>query len=318
MRIVYVANHDSGGNDDEGAISFALERLGHEVVRIKERKGYDARRLKADLCLFHKWDDPEALRGISYPKAFWYFDLVDFPQDPTLTRRCSQRVEWMSRIIPCVDLGFCTDGDWVERWNSALHPSSGLIPDKLVWLPQGADERVTGLYTSDPDSPQSSRILFTGIGKGGGVQRESFIAEMRATYGDRFYHVSRGVHREELGRLIANSSIVVAPDSPVTDRYWSNRVYNALGFGAFLLHPWCGDLSANYRVIPDEWGSDFECEAIAYGSRADLFEKIDKYLEMPTSRRRIASAGYERTIREHLYRHRCEQLVRTVKERLSI
>ena len=39
MKIVYVAKHHSGDNDDEGAICYALEALGHEVVRFRENEG---------------------------------------------------------------------------------------------------------------------------------------------------------------------------------------------------------------------------------------------------------------------------------------
>ena len=36
MKVAYVARHQPHGNDDEGAVAFALEQLGHEVLRIEE------------------------------------------------------------------------------------------------------------------------------------------------------------------------------------------------------------------------------------------------------------------------------------------
>src|SRR5437762_2659363 len=104
MKILYVAKHGSGGNDDEGAITHALRVLGHEVDCVHE--DYDRRPTGVnpfarprDLVLFHKWNDFDQLRALSGPKCFWYFDLVEC-DDPSLRRRCRQRVEWMSRTIP--------------------------------------------------------------------------------------------------------------------------------------------------------------------------------------------------------------------------
>lgn len=300
MRIIYVAKHDSGGNDDEGAITHALTVLGHDVQRLREDVGFKAKKLlPADLLLFHKWDDVNTLRDLQVPKAFWYFDLVEWLADPTLSHRCEQRVDWMQRIMPLVDMGFCTDGDWTDKY-----------PDKLVWLPQGADERYVGRGQSTACSncgyhAYTHDILFTGIGRGGGTMRESFVDEMQATYGDRFLWVRQGVHGRAMADLIARAKIVVAPDSPVTDRYTSNRVYNALGFGAFLLHPRCDELE---RTLPIGW--------VGYGSRDRMHQLIATYLEMPGTRELCSNDGLRVIQQRHLYRHRCEELIRVVKERL--
>lgn len=295
MRIGYVAKHDSGGNDDEGAITYALEKLGHTVLRLQEARGYRADRLDCDFILFHKWSDTSAMKRCKVPLVFWYFDLVDFP-DPTLAERCKKRREWMEHVMPCVHLGFCTDGDWVERDRTG----------KLVTLRQGADERVVGLGEREPGYKEAYDTLFTGIRAGGGSKRVSFVDEIQRTYGDRFYHVTKGVHGRELANLIASSKIVVAPDGPVTDRYWSNRVYNALGFGAFLLHPYCEELLKEYE------GDGM----LLYRTREQLHRMIANALAYPSDRKDIAGRGLKITQERFLYRHRCEELIRIVKERL--
>lgn len=312
MRIVYVANHDqSNSNDDEGAITHALVQLGHDVQRLGEAKGHKARRIEgADLYLFHKWQDyntVQSLRGIA-PRVFWYFDLVDFP-DPTLRGRCDQRIGWMKNMLPNVELGFCTDGDWVAQGESILEnrfTDGEPYVNKLVWLPQGADERVTGPGVAYPTERVPGSILFTGIRAGGRV-RESFVSEMRWAYGDKFTHVQRGVHGRDMAELVSRHDVVVAPDGPVTDNYWSNRIYNALGFSAFLIHPRCARLQEQY-----EDGTDL----VMYGSRMELHSKMVDYLGDPKKRADIAWSGYLRTLREHTYRHRCERLIEVVRERL--
>lgn len=295
MKIIYVAKHDSGGNDDEGAIAYALTELGHEVQRVREVKGRKALGLRGDLLLFHGWRDVEVICGFAgrMPRIFWYFDLVDFP-DPSLKSRCQARITWINSILPHIELGFCTDGDWVAKDTTS----------KLVWLPQGADGRVIGLGTwEDGYTPP---ILFAGIRHGGGG-RTSFVDEISRVYADKFLHISRGVYGRKLADLITGTQIIVAPDSPITDRYWSNRVYVTLGFGGFLLHPRCEGLTSHY---------EHDREIIYYIGREDLHSRLCFYMKRPSLCREIAEAGLSRTLAEHTYRHRCEKLLRTIKERL--
>lgn len=295
MRIGYVAKHDSGGNDDEGAITFALEKLGHSVQRLREQRGYVAYKFDCDFVLFHHWHDIESIAKIGVPKVFWNFDLVTYP-DPTLRERNERRARWMQEVTGVSDLGFCTDGDWVNQ------DASG----KLVWLLQGADERVVGPGQLKDDLPLPPPILFVGSYRGGGAGRESFVSEMQQHYSDDFGVVQR-THGRALADVIASTQIVVAPDHPATDRYWSNRVFNTLGFGGFLLHPRCKELETMYEDRQ---------EIVFYDSRPELHELIEHYSRHPDVRRVIAKFGYEQTLQEHLYRHRVEQLVKTVQERL--
>lgn len=232
------------------------------------------------------------------PKVFWWFDLINFP-DPTIARRCRARRLWMKTVLPHVDLGFVTDGTW----------QAGNGGGKLIWLPQGADGRIVGRgFSTRPPALTPVPILFTGI-RDGGIGRASFVDEMQARYGGDFRHVNSGVYRRALADLIASSEIVVAPDAPVSGRYWSNRVYNALGFGAFLLHPYCGGLASQYED---------RREIVYYRSRGELHELIAYYRQRPEERRAIADAGLARTLREHTYEHRVASLIQTVRERLGV
>lgn len=300
MKVLYVANHaQRNSSDDEGAIAHAFRQLGHEVVEVEERYGHKAARQGGDLLLFHKWGDHGSIPEFKCPKVFWWFDLVHWPFDQTLTRRCLNRVEWMRRITPLVDLGFLSDGDWVDH-----DPGN---TGKLYWLTQGADGRIVG---RDELADKGPEILFCGISKGGGEKRVSFVEEMAHRYRGRFHHVTQGVYREDLRRLIGSAKIVVAPDSPCTARYWSNRVYNMLGFGAFLLHPYCHQLTGHY-----EGGHDL----VYYEDRHDLFDKLDHYLQdteqVKLDRLRVANNGLNRTQREHLYEHRVRRLLEVCHDR---
>lgn len=297
MKILYVAKHDSGGNDDEGAVAWALTRLGHSVQSLQERYGEKAPMIvekdRVDLVLFHKWLDVPSLQRIKCKKAFWYFDLVEWPADPTLAKRSAARREWMAAVLPHVDFGFCTDGDWVDKDTSG----------KLRWLCQGADERICGkleLVKYDFD------VLFTGLGVSGGVRRGEFVERLQQVYGERFLHVRSGIHRRQLQELIGRCRVVVAPWSPVTDRYWSNRVYNALGFGACLVHPWCEILAKQY--VPGKHLS-------FYRTPSELLTYVNNLLTSKPMRDDMGAAGLRHTLAEHTYRRRCEMLIDFVSGR---
>lgn len=300
LRIAYVANHGCGGTDDEGAIAHALRVLRHEVTCYRERDGRSAAACgRHDLVLFHKWDDFSAMAESRTPLAFWYFDLVEH-SDPLLARRCEARRTFLTKASRLAQVGFCTDGDWAANGNNA---------HKLVWLTQGADER----FVARPESLQTEchnrLLLFTGISRGGGAGRESWVTEMTSRYPRTFRHIGRGVYQRDLADMIAASAAVVAPDSPASDRYWSNRVYVASGFGGFVLHPYCSGLASHYR--------DRE-EIVFYVDRGELHSLIEYYLELPAARHDIARAALERTLANHLYLHRCQTLVGEVRNRLGI
>lgn len=289
MKILYVAKHGKGCNDNEGAITYALREMGHEVFREYERiynPKEDSRLDSYDLCLFQNWKNPPQLDSIPCPKVLWYFDGI-YTRGGTIPGSWSQtRKAWMKRIIPQVDMAFCTDGDYViaEGTNKTKH------------LMQGADERFAR-FTPFPDQ---SKILFTGSVYG---KRKSFIREMQRRYQDRFLW-KQNCYKKSLFNKVSQSAIVVCPDSPVSDRYYSNRVYIMCSLGGFVIHPYSEYLTTQY--IPDE-------EIVLYKSKEEMHDKIEYYLSNPKERMEIARAGYQRTIRDHFYRHRLQTIMDLLK-----
>lgn len=306
MKILYVAKHGSGGNDDEGAIVFSLKQLGNEVICLSEDNGTAhavARMEKPNFCLFHKWGRFHTLRKVRrcVPCVFWYFDLVSY-QDNLLNGRNAARTSWMGNVIDLVDIGFCTDGDWVVTDRTG----------KLTRLTQGVDPRHGVEFRphccAQKDDGYARDLLFTGISKGGGSSRESFVCWSNSRYGDRLKHISTGCHGEALVDVINESRIVLAPDSPVTDRYWSNRVFLTTGYGGFLLHPVCATLDQFYTAD----------ELVLYHGRSDLEDKVEYYLTHDTEREDIRYRGWMRTRRDHTYLNRCQQLLDVVREKLCL
>ena len=296
MRILYVANHNCGHLDDEGTIAHVLESLGHDVVRVNEKEGKQVLGLSGDLLLFHKWSDSETLnlmRG-KLPRVFWYFDLVEYPSDPELTRRCDSRKAWMRQMIPNVELGFCTDGDWVKRWHYTE-------PGKLHWLTQGFDDRVQSV-------PRTDKLPFVFVGtRNGGKTRASFVDEMVYHYGGEFTHTPSGTYREELAKHIAKAGIVLVPDGPVTSDYWSNRVWWMTGLGGCVFHPYCAKLAEMYET---------KKEIVFYHSRPELHDLIKRHRDNREKRWKIGEAGQARARADHTYTKRVQQLLQMIEEQL--
>lgn len=307
MRVLYIAKHGSGGNDDEGAISHALEVLGHNVISVREQDAHsvDLSRTKADFMLCHHWHDMVSLRLVRCPKVFWCFDRIVDP-DPSLESRNLTRSMWARQIQSACDIGFFTDGDWVAKETTTGSKD-------LHWLTQGADERVVGRGT--PLSEAQPPILITASTFNGGDRRRRFISDFKERWGSFVRVVEKGVHGRAMANLIASAKIVVAPQHPSSDRYWSNRVYQALGFGAFLLHPVCKELYSHYIV---DHLNCYDNDDKEYG----LDWMINRYLSRDKVSRDKERHNYSEivvrsTVANNLYRHRVERLLAIVKEKIG-
>ena len=301
MNILYIARHNQrNSNDDEGAIEYSLTLLGHRVEKLEEASGSGRSITGFDFLLCHHWNDLISLKTYKIPRVFWCFDLIDYPKDPALKVRCEKRKQWITELTSLCDLGFCTDGEWVSRDTTG----------KLHWLPQGFDQRMISVYRpSSYVEGVSPPILFTGVSKKGGDRRAAFVQALIDRYGSRFTQVERGVHGGSLAQLISSHKIVVAPNEPLYEKYWSNRIYLTLGYGGFLLHPYIDELSVSqYRD-----GEHLKY----YHSMEHLFSLIDVCLTTQQSfLNKIADQGRAETLKNHTYTNRCEKLIEIVRENL--
>jgi len=78
------------------------------------------------------------------------------------------------------------------------------------------------------------------------------------------------------------------------------RLYESTGVGTLLLT----DAKDNLHTL-FEPGK----EVVAYHSAEDCIEKLNYYLSHEDERQAIAAAGQARTLKEHTYRHRMEELL---------
>lgn len=68
--------------------------------------------------------------------------------------------------------------------------------------------------------------------------------------------------------------------------YWSDRVYETIGRGGFLIHPYIGGLE-------EEFTDGENIVFYNYGDFEDLRDKVNFYLENPEERERIRRNGFE-------------------------
>jgi len=100
------------------------------------------------------------------------------------------------------------------------------------------------------------------------------------------------------------SKITLNNHIDVAGSYANNmRLFEATGVGALLVTDWKVNLHEMFE--PGK-------EVVAYRSPEECVELVQYYLEHDKEREAIARAGQERTLREHTYYHRMQELVEIV------
>lgn len=283
---------------DEEQIAKGFEANGHTVLRHEER-GYsnkefldEIEKQKPDIVLFTKLrinQQPDELisgiKKLGIPTVSWTFDLL--AGHPARESRV--------RHFPFLkaDYVFLTDGGHEEEYRRA-----GV--NKFT-LRQGINDQ----YCYMSESPEKYDVVFVGTENQTFPYRQRLTKFLKETYGDRFTWIGRTdpfeARGHKLNELYASSKVVIG-DCMYSDNYWSNRVYETLGRGGFMIHPRVKGIEEHYEpykhFIPYDWG-DFE----------GLKEKIDYFLEHKEERDRIRTSALEHTKQNHLWSIRCKEFI---------
>ena len=112
----------------------------------------------------------------------------------------------------------------------------------------------------------------------------------------------------EMYQILLRSKIALNHHIGIAESYANNmRLFEATGVGTLLLTDWKVNLHEMFE--PGK-------EVIAYHSPEECAELIQYYLEHDEERHAIARAGQERTLREHTYYQRMQELVDIVRKYL--
>lgn len=113
----------------------------------------------------------------------------------------------------------------------------------------------------------------------------------------------------DMYKVLARSRITLNRHINVAENYANNmRLYEATGIGALLITDHKDNLGELFEVGK---------EVVAYSSPEEAAELIRYYIAHPEEARAIAHAGQDRTLREHTYQRRMEELVPVLEQYLA-
>lgn len=312
MKIVYVGNYTQA-HCTEVHLANTLESLGHEVDRVQENNidHVDLAQKLADemfdLFLFTRtWgntvtlDHLEILRQRGIPSASYHLDLyVGLKRDGGIETDPFWRTDFV----------FTPDGDPASQ---AVFESKGI---KHYYMKPGVfrDE----CYVADKNN-NGTDLVFVGTGGTPDHPRQyghpewpyrgQLIKFLRDTYGDVFQKYGDPditVRGKALNQLYANAKVVVGDslclgfDKPY---YWSDRAYETMGRGGFLIHPYI-------KGMEEEFEDRTNIVFYEYNNWDQLKFLIDYYIEHDEEREKIRVAGHEFVKNHATYSDRLQRML---------
>lgn len=296
----------------EHHVAGSLEELGHRVVRIQEDRASWSDTLAmahgADLFLWtqtygfaHLWDQQEArdtlgVLGGRMPTVGLHLDLwwgLE-REHQVLEEPFFQHTRWM----------FTADGDHDQEWADAgVHhhwsPPAVFGPECIPGTPRQQ-------YRSD--------VAFVGSWRGGyhdawWPQRKAMLDELQAHYRGqvKLWPRQHAIRGQALNDLYASTKVVVGDScfADRSDRYFSDRPFEAVGRGAFLVMPWI-------RGLADMLVDGEHCRYFPPGDHLEMRRLINHYVRHDTERERIRRTGQAHVRQNHTYARRLDALLTTV------
>ena len=155
---------------------------------------------------------------------------------------------------------------------------------------------------------RNGTVYFTG-----NSYRPQLIDFLSATYGNQFTLLPGNdrpaVRNHDLNEAYGASRVVVGDTLCPGFKhkaYASDRIYETLGRGGFIIHPW---IEGQFE---DELEHGKHCIFYKYGDFDELQDLIDYYLHAHTERETIRAAGHERVKEKCTYVHRMAAILETV------
>ena len=288
-----------------------LESLGHTVHRLREGKANANEilqsALKSQLLIWvhtHGWETPQT-EQFSVP---YLFETLKKYNIPTMTYHLDL---W---------LGINRQNDLES---DPFYKTIGhfFTVDKLMadWFNDKTDVKghylQAGVYEPecviDNSGGMQNDIIFVGS-KGYHKEwqyRPQLIDKLKQMYGDRFKHFGNdglGVVRgEALNQLYGSTKIAIGDSLCINFEYpyyWSDRVYETMGRGGFIIHPYIKGMEEHFedkKHLVFYKFNDFD----------DLKVKIDYYLENDEEREAIRLAGHNHVKENHTYTNRWKTII---------
>jgi len=312
MKKVTVAFLGNFGVDysSENHHARSIEALGHEVIKLQEGVASDTeiyeKAKNADVLVWvhtHGWQTPgdiistikqlkaNGVKIISYHLDLWFgierhHDLEDDP------------------FYKQLDYFFATDRkmcDWFTKNTDVkgVYLQAGVFHEEanMVELPKTRDVIFVGSKGYHPEWPY----------------RPQLINWLKEQYGARFTHVGgdgdTGTVRGDALNQMYGSAKVAVGDSLCLNfdypSYWSDRVYETLGRGGFMIHPYIEGMEEHFT---DKEHLVF----YKFGDFDQLKYLIEYYLYNTEEREKIRKAGHEHVKKNHTYINRWQTIINEV------
>lgn len=303
------------------AYSHNLRALGHEarefVVNCTPLQAAWARERGLDLDVERAREDVLLAQVRDFEPDVVYVQHVHFLSDSALRE--------LKRISGYLVGQLATDPPNVARLR-AFDLITTALPQFVEWFPAAGvrtellriafDERALARVESAPPHEEHAVVFVGSLGRTQHRGANALLARAARRleidfwgYGARYWPPWSPVKRRYRGeawgvdmyRVLYASRIALNRHAAIAGRFACNmRLFEATGMGTLLLTDRKDNLAELFDV-----GS----EVVDYETADELVERARHYLEHDEERRRIASAGQERTLREHTYRTRMPELL---------
>jgi hypothetical protein len=286
----------------------SLKALGHNVIKLQETKATSEDILKialeSDLFVWvhtHGWNTPgdlgmdrvlKRLKAKNIPTMTYHLDLwfglgreSDLNKDP---------------VYKHIDHFFTVDKQMADWFNKNTEVKGHYLP--------------AGVFHEECYIKPSRKILdVVFVGSKGYHQewpyRPKLVNWLQSTYKKRFRHYGRdglkSIRGAELNSVYAATKVVVGdtlcPDFKYPS-YWSDRIYETLGRGGFLIHPYIPGLEKEFK--DKEHVVFYE-----YNNFEQLNDLIDYYIEHDEEREAIRQAGHLHVKQNYTYKDRWESVL---------
>jgi SAM-dependent methyltransferase len=306
VKIAYVGNF-SQSFCTEVHIAATLEHMGHKVVRLQENEqhaGAVGQKIKGlghvDLFLWTRtWSghislaDLKSLREYGIPTASYHLDLyIGLKRESGLDDDPFWRTDYV----------FTPDGDPAS---AKVFEAKG-INHHYIKPAVFRDECVIGTY-----SPELAHdVVFVGGGATYGhpewPYRQQLVSWLRGIYGNRFAkygHPERTMRGQDLNDLYTSAKVVVGDSlcpNFTKPYYWSDRVYETIGRGGFLIMP-------RIKGLEEEFTDGENIIFYEFGNFVQLKEQIDFWLEHDYERAKVKGQAQKFVRRDATYHNRLLQ-----------
>lgn len=327
MKIAYVGNF-SQPHCTEVHLAATLRDLGHEVISIQEDKHTSDQlanvltQIEFELFLFTRtWGKTvtlghlEQLRERKIPSASYHLDLyIGLKREEGLDDDPFWRTDFV----------FTPDGDPKSAEVFKAKGINHFYMKPGVYKPECY---MANEHKFDPGDPTKTivdlgnDVVFVGTGGTPDHPRQyghpewpyrgQLIQWLKDTYGKRFSKYGDPdltVRNAQLNQLYANSKVVVGDSLCLNFSkpfYWSDRAYETMGRGGFLIHPFITGMD-------EEFKDGENIVFYKYNNWDDLKHKIDYYLDNQWAREKIRKAGHEFVKNHATYHDRLKQMLDTV------